>query len=202
MAEIAANTRDRIIEEAEYLIQTRGYDSFSFAHLEERIGIRKASIHHHFPSKTDLGLEIVKRFRANCQGAFDQLDRECSDPIDRLKAYAGLFIQAIENGGRMCLCGILAAGFSTLPTPLLKQLRSAALEHENWLSKTFQEGLETKRIQPRGDADSLAQRFFSSLEGAMLLSRMNGGSKKFKVLVAELLGDLPAAPPRRPKSKA
>jgi TetR/AcrR family transcriptional repressor of nem operon len=183
-------TRARIIDEAEYLIQTIGYDAFSFAQLEERIGIRKASIHHHFPSKTDLGLEIVKRFRLNCRTAFEQLDNRFPDPADRLRNYADLFIQAIENGGRMCLCGILAAGFSTLPAPLLKQLRSAAIEHEQWLEKSIQAGQLENRIRPRSSPRTLAQSFFSSLEGGMLLARMNGGSDRFKKLVAEQLADL------------
>jgi TetR/AcrR family transcriptional repressor of nem operon len=183
-------TRARIVDEAEYLIQTLGYDAFSFAQLEERIGIRKASIHHHFASKTDLGLEIVKRFRQNCRAAFEQLDSTVPDPVDRLRSYADLFIQAIENGGRMCLCGILAAGFSTLPAPLLKQLRAAAIEHEQWLESTIRAGQLENRIRPHTNPQTLAQSFFSSLEGGMLLARMNGGSRRFKTLVAQHLADL------------
>ncbi len=188
-----ADTRTLIIETAEFLIQTRGYDGFSFSDLEEKVGIRKASIHHHFPTKADLGVEIVIRFRRNCQSAFEQMN-QIDKPIDRLRAYADLFIQAIEDRGRMCLCGILAAGFSTLPENLFKQLQAASDDHEAWLERVIRDGIRTKSIRPNGSARLMARSFFSSLEGGMLMARISGGPKRFRAIVAKLLADFAPEP--------
>jgi len=50
---------EEILDLAETLIQTRGYSAFSYQDIADSLGIRKASIHYHFPSKTDLGIAVV-----------------------------------------------------------------------------------------------------------------------------------------------
>ncbi|HCN1086308.1 TPA: TetR/AcrR family transcriptional regulator, partial [Escherichia coli] len=50
------STYENILRITDTLIQQRGFLGFSYADLEKEIGIRKASIHHHFPRKTDLGI--------------------------------------------------------------------------------------------------------------------------------------------------
>ena len=79
-------------------------------------GIRKASIHHHFPTKGDLGVRLVERFREECREGFDRID-EMDDPRIRLREYVSLF-RATMASGRLCLCGALSAGLISLPGPL------------------------------------------------------------------------------------
>jgi TetR/AcrR family transcriptional repressor of nem operon len=106
-----SDTRTQLLERAFELVETRGYDGFSFADLAESVGIRKASIHHHFPTKADLGKELVERFRVECRARLEAIDRDLP-PRNQLEAYATIFVETFD-GGRMCLCGILAAGFVT-----------------------------------------------------------------------------------------
>ncbi|MDP2026901.1 TetR/AcrR family transcriptional regulator [Sulfuriferula sp.] len=41
------------------MVQRRGFNDFSYADIANEVGIRKASLHHHFPTKTDLGLALI-----------------------------------------------------------------------------------------------------------------------------------------------
>ena len=59
---MALGTREALIRTAEQLMRTRGYSAFSYADLSESVGIRKASIHHHFPTKEDLGKALVEEY--------------------------------------------------------------------------------------------------------------------------------------------
>src|SRR6185295_2042375 len=64
-----SETAEQILDLAETLIQTRGYSAFSYQDIADSLGIRKASIHYHFPSKTDLGIAVVDRYVARFGGA-------------------------------------------------------------------------------------------------------------------------------------
>jgi len=50
-----SDTAERILDIAQDLIQRRGFNAFSYHDIAAPMGIRKASIHYHFPSKADLG---------------------------------------------------------------------------------------------------------------------------------------------------
>ena len=55
-----SSTSHRILDVAEYLMQTRGYNGFSYADVAGEIGITKASLHHHFSTKAALGAAVLK----------------------------------------------------------------------------------------------------------------------------------------------
>ena len=59
---VAQDTKSALLAEAEVLIRTQGYAAFSYADLSERVGIRKASIHHHFPTKELLGAALIDAY--------------------------------------------------------------------------------------------------------------------------------------------
>ena len=55
-------TKTQILDIAEHLVRTTGYNSFSYADISEAVGISKAAVRHHFPAKADLGLALVRNF--------------------------------------------------------------------------------------------------------------------------------------------
>uniref|UniRef100_UPI0016411DC9 TetR/AcrR family transcriptional regulator n=1 Tax=Burkholderia gladioli TaxID=28095 RepID=UPI0016411DC9 len=89
---MAAGTRDALVQAAEGLMRSRGYAAFSYADLVETVGIRKASIHHHFPTKEDLGVAIVEAYVARVVEAFERIDRENEDFWDRLNGFFATFL--------------------------------------------------------------------------------------------------------------
>jgi TetR/AcrR family transcriptional repressor of nem operon len=100
------------------VVQTRGYDGFSYGDIADMVGIRKASLHHRFPGKADLGQEVARRYRGAFGVALAGIESETDDRIARLERYVELYARQLSEHGRMCLCGMLAAEYATLPAPV------------------------------------------------------------------------------------
>jgi len=196
MAEMI-DTREQILDAAQALVQTRGYDAFSYADIASAIGIRKASIHHHFPTKGDLGLRLVERFRAACRARLAEVDRSTPDPRRRLERYAEMYAETLADGNRMCLCGMLAAGFARLAADVREGLVAAFADQEAWLAGVLVAGRESRRFRTDRPPEELARALISGLEGAMLLARLHGDPARFRAESWALLNALePQGTPR------
>src|ERR1700679_3034204 len=102
------NTRSRILDAGERLVQVRGFNGFSYADVAAELSLTKASLHYHFPSKAELGEALIARYAERFAQALAEIDRRGVDARDKLNAYAELY-SGVLDGGRMCLCGMLAA---------------------------------------------------------------------------------------------
>src|SRR5947209_16237936 len=109
----SAGTAERALDVAERLVQVRGFNGFSYADVAGELAITKASLHYHFPTKADLGTALIGRYAARFASALEQIDRDLVTPLARLRAYVDIYGDVLM-GGRMCLCGILAAEYDTL----------------------------------------------------------------------------------------
>ncbi len=185
--------RQRIMDHAQALVQTSGFDGFSFADVAGLVGIRKASIHHHFPTKADLGLRLIERFRGECRSRLAAIEAD-PDPTARLLGYIAMFRETLESG-RMCLCGILAAGFGNLPDPIRVEVAAAFEEQVGWVARVIADGRDRGDFRPGGAALDQARSLVSGLEGAMLLARVQGETGHFESVARSLLGGLVAPGP-------
>jgi TetR/AcrR family transcriptional repressor of nem operon len=183
-------TADRILDIAQRLVQTRGFNAFSYADLSAELGIRKASIHHHFPTKVELGRRLVARYRDGFRAVLEQIDREGPDAPRKLLAYARLYANVLRDEDRMCLCGMLAADFKTLATPIRNAVKEFFDLNEAWLSRVLEEGRKAKRLRFGGPAASQARLLVSGLEGAMLVARTFGDLPRFQEAADRLLSAL------------
>ena len=120
-------TRARILDTAERLVQMRGFNGFSYADVAAEVGVTKASLHYHFPGKAELGEALVARYTERFESELQRIDADRLAPPAKLSAYAALYA-AVLREQRMCLCGMLAAEYETLPGPMreaiLRLLRS------------------------------------------------------------------------------
>ncbi|MDV6244915.1 TetR/AcrR family transcriptional regulator [Rhodococcus opacus] len=163
------NTRESLIESTEHLIRAKGYSAFSYADLEKEIGIRKASIHYHFPTKEDLGVCVVETHLAHLKEQFMSIDGNCPEALGRLGAFARLFTEG-RSTGQLPLCGALAAEMTVLPEKM-QALTTTYLETQmQWLEKTILGGIASGEIPPTGDARQKAYEILSLLEGASFVS--------------------------------
>lgn len=163
-----SKTRRRILDVAQELIQTRGYSAVSFHDLAERVKIRTASIHYHFPTKRDLGVELVRRYRDSFAAARDSIDRAEPDAARRLDRYVETVRAAFKATGRMCLCGILAAEASALPPEVVREVRRFFEENEAWLARVLAQGRAAGRLQFDEKPAEAARALFAALEGALM----------------------------------
>lgn len=167
-----AGTVDRILDVAERLVQVRGFNAFSYADVSRALGIQKASLHHHFATKADLGVALVSRYRRQFLAALAAIESS-GDAGEQLARYVELY-RSVLRKRRMCMCGMLAADVATLPAPMREGVAEFFAENEAWLTRILVAGRTRGELRFTGSPEPIAACFVSSLEGAMLVSRGRG----------------------------
>lgn len=182
-------TAERILDIAERLLQTRGFNNFSYADIAKELGITTASLHYHFPSKAELGQALITRYAKRFVEALDRIDQEAPNAPAKLKAYASLYAGVLE-GKRMCMCGVLAAEYHTLPKPMRRAVIAFFDDNQRWLADVLNQGQAENTLAFTGPADEVAQSVLSTLEGAMLVARPYEDLGKFNATTRQLLSSL------------
>jgi TetR/AcrR family transcriptional repressor of nem operon len=183
-------TAERILDVAQRLVQTRGFNAFSYADLSSELGIRKASIHHHFPTKAELGRRLMARYHDGFRSVLEDIDRNGAGAPRKLQAYAGLYASVLRDEDRMCLCGMLAADFKTLAAPIRNAVKEFFDLNEAWLSRVLLEGRKARQVRFEGTPGVQARLLVSGLEGAMLVARTYGDLPRFQEAADRLLRGL------------
>lgn len=164
-----SDRRDAILDVAEQLIRAHGYSGFSFREIAVEVGIKSASVHYHFPTKSDLAVAVAKRYRERFATALEAKERQ---GLARVEAWRSLFHDALNRDGLMCLCGILAVEGASLPAEVAREAR-AFLEF----------GIASLNEVRSGEG----VRILSQLEGAMLISRSAGDPSVFAAATNNLV---------------
>lgn len=182
------HTSQQILDIAQRLVQTRGFNAFSYADIASALSVSKASLHYHFASKADLGVRLIERYEESFQRALAAIDLEGGNAATKLRRYIDLYSQVLAEE-RMCLCGMLAAEFVTLPKPMQTALDSYFKLNERWLMNVLEEGYASGGLRFEGSAVESAQFIIGSLEGSMMLARSNGGMARFDAAARRLLAE-------------
>jgi TetR/AcrR family transcriptional repressor of nem operon len=186
-----AGTVARILEAGEGLLQVRGYNGFSYADVSAEVGITKAALHYHFPGKADLGLALITGYTGRFTAALADIDRAGLTPAGRLAAYARLYDQVLQQS-KMCLCGMLAAEYQTLPAPMREAVTAFFEANENWVEKVLEDGRQDGTLRFGATARETARVVIACLEGAMLVAGPSGDPDRLKAIAASLLSSLTA----------
>src|ERR1700737_4330435 len=156
------DTAQRNLDVAERLVQTQGFNGFSYADISVELGITKASLHYHFATKAELGSALITRYCAEFRRALDEIDLSASDAREKLRRYAGLYAEVLRQH-RMCLCGMLAADYATLPVPMRAGVKEFFDLNESWLAQAFEEGRKQGALRFRGPPLASARLLLGSL---------------------------------------
>ncbi|KAB2970793.1 MAG: TetR/AcrR family transcriptional regulator [Zoogloea sp.] len=167
---MTAPTRSQVLAEAEYLIRRSGYSAFSYAHLTDKIGITKASIHYHFPTKQRLAEEVVEVAMARFATALAGIEAEQGDAPARLQRYGELFLDGFEEQLRP-LCCALSAELAALPDSIHARTRAYFELHLAWLTRIVEAGVAAGQLCWADGAGALATLILSTLEGGSLVAR-------------------------------
>jgi TetR/AcrR family transcriptional regulator, transcriptional repressor for nem operon len=188
-AERPANTRSRILDAGERLVQVRGFNGFSYADVAAELSLTKASLHYHFPSKAELGEALIARYAERFAHALAAIDANVMLAPAKLDAYASLYAKVLREE-RMCLCGMLAAEYQTLPDPIRDAVVAFLDDNEAWLALVLEDGREDGSLRFSNTAADTARSIVSGLEGAMLVARPYGAIERFETAAAQLLASL------------
>jgi len=186
-----SNTSDEILTSARNLLISGGYNGFSYADISDVVGIRKASIHHHFPSKVDLVRVLVQQYREAGIAGLAALERNVSNPLEILKAYAGHWSQCIEDSSKpFCVCALLAGELPSLPPEVATEVTAFFRCISSWLTSVMERGAMEKTLTLSSAPDIEADAFLATVYGAMLSARAYGNPTLFSTIVAPTLSRL------------
>ncbi len=188
------STDQRILDVTQHLMQSLGYHGLSYAAVAEAVGLRKASIFHHFPTKEDLARAVVARYRSTVRDGIAAVDQATDDPWEKLGGYVGLYRGVLERREQMCLCGLLAAEATTLPEAVQAEMRAYFTEHEAWLSGVLAAGDAAALLSVEGPVTVAAQLVLAGVEGAMLVARAHDDDARFTTITTHLLAGLRRRP--------
>jgi TetR/AcrR family transcriptional repressor of nem operon len=184
-------TAERILDSAERLVQVRGFNGFSYADVAAELQITKASLHYHYASKAELGEALIRRYSERFVAALTALDVRLDHAPAKLDGYAELYARVLD-GERMCLCGMLAAEYRTLPEPMRAAVIAFFEENEEWLAHVLRDGKREGSLTFTGSPREVARTIISTLEGALLVSRPYADAGRFRKTSRRLLATLAA----------
>jgi len=173
---MTTDTKQRILLTARRMVQARGYNALSFREIAKDVGIKSAGVHHHFPTKGDLGAALARQYTEEAVELLHDLLRTFNNEHETLERYTSVFRSALVQDNRMCLCGIMAAEHHDLPDEVRLEVGRFTEVNVDWLCKIL-----SFRDEAR-DAQSIKRQalaIFASIEGAQLVARGRGDVSVF-----------------------
>jgi TetR/AcrR family transcriptional repressor of nem operon len=185
---VTSTTAEDILRCARSLIIAGGYNGFSYADIAKVVGIRNASIHHHFPSKSILVSTLVAWHRKEAEAGIAELERRVSDPAEQLRAYIAFWEACIPDAtSSFCVCAMLATQIPVLPDEVALEVRAYFRALSAWLASVLERGAAQGRLRFAGTAKEEAELFMATVHGAMLSARAYGDAKIFSLVTQPLL---------------
>ncbi len=174
--------KEQILEIATELVQTRGYSAFSYKDLSDRLGITKASIHHHFSSKQDLGKAVAEKYSADVRATLAKAKRESDEPWVQLEGYVQLVVDILKTHDRICAAGSVQSEINVVPEAMGKSMCSLAQYVVGWISTVIKNGRDLGVMDFPGTPDNHGAMIFSAAQGAMQYGRANGEKKARQIM--------------------
>jgi len=183
---MSLETRISVMDSAETLVRRRGFDGTSFADLAGDVGIRKASVHYHFPTKGDLSFALIDRYRTVFLERLAQVTAENARASARLLCFLDLYRGAADGGRSLCLCVALSVTQQALPDETKAMLDQFHRDVAAWLEAVFRlaeaDGTISNVVNPRAEA----QAALAQVEGAQIIARSAIDPARFEAAIDTL----------------
>lgn len=186
-----ASTSEKILDIAQSLIVAGGYNGFSYADISAAIGIRKASIHHHFPTKAELVAVLVDRYRGQAEAGLSSLRSQVASPDEQLQAYLSYWDTCIRDASQpFCVCAMLAGEMQMLPDEVASRVRAHFQSLATWLAAVLSAGAEQGLFRLNRSPEEEAQMLMASVHGAMLSARAFDDPGLFIAIISSQIAKL------------
>lgn len=180
------DTRTALLDCAEHIARARGLDGFSYADLAEVVGIRKASIHYHFPSKAELSSVLMARYADTMARTCTDIDARCDRGGEKLVALIELYLAALNGGRTLCLCVAFINSRDSLSDEVVRHITAFRTGLVDWTTRLFEQGARDGSIAAVDNPASEAHAVVALLEGAQLAARAEGIVQRFEDATALL----------------
>jgi AcrR family transcriptional regulator len=183
------NSKRTILNMAEDLLQYKGFNGFSYAHIAAKLGVKNAAIHYHFPTKEDLSRAVIKRYRDRFQLWINNSRVRDLPPDKKLDWFLGIYNDMRVDQGKVCLVGSMEVEYNTIPAGLQEEVEALHRELLTWLETMLSEGRKAGVFHFAGEPGNKAALLLASLQGALQMARALG-TKKFRDVLEQLKLDL------------
>ncbi len=183
------NTKRTILNLAESLLQDKGFNGFSYAHISSDLGVKNAAIHYHYPTKEILVCAVIERYRDRFKLWINNSRVKDLAPEKKLDWFFSIYSDFRADNGKVCLVGSLEAEFNSIPGAVQEEVQAMHKELLAWLQGMLKEGRDAGVFNFSGEPANKAALILSSLQGALQMARALG-SKKFRDVIEQHKLDL------------
>lgn len=175
---MSQTTRDKILELAQEAIATRGYSAFSFRELAADLGIKSASVHYHFATKSELGVAVARGYRQRLASALDRIAKDNTDAYAALNELVALYRREVRSSQRMTVCTLLAAEIKNLPDDIVLELKEFYELNLGWIAARLEQlGLDAAAREEK------ARQLFALLQGGLIGAKSQNDPDYFDLVV-------------------
>ncbi|WP_312757371.1 TetR/AcrR family transcriptional regulator [Pantoea brenneri] len=187
---MSKNAKEAILAAARKSAQAHGYTGLNFRQLASEVGIKAASIYHHFPGKAELGAAVARRYWEDTAADLDALRESNPEAAACLHYYPHIFRRSLESENRLCMGSFMSAEYDDLPEAVKTEVQHFADVNIAWLAARLQETGMTDVEQSQARARAI----FAAVAGAQLLARSRSDISLFDALITDyqVAGLLPA----------
>jgi TetR/AcrR family transcriptional regulator, transcriptional repressor for nem operon len=183
------NSKRTILNLAESMLQDKGFNGFSYAHIASELGVKNAAIHYHFPTKEDLSIAVVRRYRERFKLWINNSRVKDLSSEGKLGWFFSIYTEMRADKGKVCLVGSMEAEFNSIPEGLQAEVQALHKEMLAWLQATLAEGRDAGVFQFKGEPVNKAALIMSTLQGGLQMARALG-TKKFRDVIEQIKLDL------------
>lgn len=183
---MTTDTKTALLDCATKAAMSRGFDGFSYADLSAAVGIRKASIHHHFPTKAALSAALVERYHQQNDTACARIAETAETGAERLAAMIDIYRQALNGGETLCLCVSFSISTESLTDEVSAQITGFRAMMRRWFKEAFAQGAKDGSLTLQSTPHKEALYALALLEGAHLAARCERNTATFEHTVEVL----------------
>jgi TetR/AcrR family transcriptional repressor of nem operon len=178
-------TRVRAIQEARGLLQTYGFNGFSFQHLADALGIKKPSLYDHFESKEDLGLVLIEDYLKTSKEWMETV--ASFEPLDKLGASYEQYVKFAHDKKRLCPLTAFSGEYNSLPESIQKGILTIVELRKGWLKSVLEEGQSKGVFRKDLSSDVLTQMVFTMGIGTQLVARLTNAPETIRAMKIQIL---------------
>ncbi|WP_315069123.1 TetR/AcrR family transcriptional regulator [uncultured Clostridium sp.] len=182
------NTRKYIIKKSAELFNQRGYSGSSLSDITEVTGIKRGGIYRHFACKDEIALEAYDYAVGIVNEKFAGAVSEQQSAIDKILAIFKVYEQVVEHPPFIGGCPVLNTAIESDDThPELRKKAQQSLERMlRYIKGILYQGIKNGELKPNIDTDALATFIFSTLEGGIMLSKLEGNNRHMQFNIESL----------------
>jgi len=168
------NTKQQLVELSADLLREHGFNGFSYLDLARELGISKASVHHHFPKKQDLGLALCEWTHQWLLQGLEHFDAKADSQWNKLERYLQTAMKHALANHKMCPLSALHSDLHKLSDDMVASLKDLDEIELAWVTKVMQDGQISGEFVYLDNPKGMAGLFIFGCKGAIYNARLHG----------------------------